>query len=277
MKVRYKIRAGAKRSELLLQCNYNPPGFLRNLYLRSHYSWTQRHADTLRQWLNEMLTPTKRSQPDMPTFSHVDLLAGSHVGMLYADTDLLKRLLPDVLRRWHGDMQTWRHTDACWHVDMLIQTCWCWHSDVLTSWCADMQTPWRHDADILTCQYANVQTRWCLHADLLTGWRVDMQTYRDADAVMLTGRLEETLTRGHTVTLKCLHGDMETRWRTNMLPCWHTDVDKVPCECVRDTEVPAASVQSPSPFNTINFERFTIFPEVYGSSLTRLTISRLST
>ena len=161
---------------------------------------------------------------------------------------------------------------------MLIQTCWCWHSDVLTSWCADMQTPWRHaDADILTCRYANVQTRWCLHADLVAGWRVDMQTYRHADAVMLTGRLEETLTRGHTVTLKCLHGDMETRWRTNMLPCWHTDVDKVPCECVRDTEVPAASVQSPSPFNTINFERFTIFPEVCGSSLTRLTISRLST
>ena len=278
MKIGYKIRTGAKRSKLLLQCNYNPPGFLGKFFLRSYYSWPQRHADTPRQWLKDMFTLIKRSQPDMPTFSHVDMLAGSHVGMLYADTDLLKRLLPDALRRWHGDMQTWRHTNACWHVDMLIQTCWCWHSDVLTSWCADMQTPWRHaDADILTCRYANVQTRWCLHADLMAGWRVDMQTYRHADAVMLTGRLEETLTRGHTVTLKCLHGDMETRWRTNMLPCWHTDVDKVPCECVRDTEVPAASVQSPSPFNTINFERFTIFPEVCGSSLTRLTISRLST
>lgn len=251
---------------------------MRNFYLRSHYSWTQRHADTLRQWRNEMLTPTKRSQPDMPTFSHVDMRQVVMLACWYAETDILKRLLPDALRRWHGDMQTWRHSDACWHVDILIQTCWCWHSDMLTSYCADMQTPWRHaDTDILTCRYANVQTRWCLHADRLTGWRVDMQTYRHADAVFLTGRLEETLTRGHTFTLKCWHGDMETRWRTNMLPCWHTDVDKVPCECVRDTEVPAASVQSPSPFNTINFERFTIFPEVCGSSLTRLTISRLST
>ena len=104
------------------------------------------------------------------------------------------------------------------------------------------------------------------HAVRRACWHVDIETYRHADAVML----EETLIREHTVTLKCWHGDLETRWRTDTLPCWHTD--RVPCECVRDTGVPAASVQLPLPFKTINFERFTIFPEVGGLPLTCLTI-----
>ena len=202
MKVRYKIRAGAKRSELLLHCNYNPPGFLRNFYQRSHYSWTQRHADTLRQWLNEMLTPTKRSQPDMPTFSHVDMLAGSHVGMLYADTDLLKRLLPDALRRWHGDMVTCRLGDTLTLVGML--TCW-----------------FRHvDADILTCWQAGVLT--CRRPEdtlMLTFWHADMQTCRHADVYTLTLWQADVLTckRTDTLMLSCWQADLKRRWHVDIL------------------------------------------------------------
>ena len=212
MKVRYKIRAGAKRSELLLQCNYNPPGFLRNFYLGSHYSWTQRHANTLRQWLDEILTPTKRSQPDLPTFSHVDMLAGSHIGMLYADTDLLKRLLPDALRRWHADLETlWRlltcwHADSdmlmltfwhadklvCWHADAL-QTRWCWHSDMSICKRADTLTFTRWPSDRLTCWHANVQTRWYCHADRPT-WR-DADTWTYCHTQMLTWRHADELIR----------------------------------------------------------------------------------
>ena len=48
--------------------------------------------------------------------------------------------------------------------------------------------------------------------------------------------------------------------------------DRLPCECVRDTGPPVASVQSPLPFKTINFERLNIFPEVCGLPLTRIIL-----
>ena len=178
-----KVSTRSDQVQNVQNCCYNAiiilRVFLRNFYLRSHYSWTQRHADTLRQWRNEMLTPTKRSQPDMPTFSHVDMRQVVMLACWYAETDLLKRLLPDALRRWHGDMQTWRHSDACWHVDILIQTCWCWHSDMLT--CRGPE-----DTLILTFWHADMQT--CRHADVytLTVWQADVLTCKRTDTLMLS-------------------------------------------------------------------------------------------
>ena len=211
----------------------------------------------------------------MPTFSHVDMLTGSHVGML-----VRWHWLAEKLTTWRAETLTWWHADlkTLWLADILT----CWHADAL------IETPWGYaDADILTCRYVNVQTRWptdrlltSQHADMpickrtdtlmltrwptdrLTGWRTDnvltcgqadeltcrhanMQMSRHAAgwlAYMLTLKRTDTLTRGHTVTLKC----------------WHWG--------------PCVSVQSPLPFKTIKFERFTIFPEVCGLPLTRIII-----
>lgn len=207
MKIGYKIRADAKHLKLLLQWNYNPPGSLRNFYLRSHYSWTQRHANTLRQWLKDMFTLIKRSQPDMPTFSHVDMLAGSHVGML-----VRWHWLAETFTTWHAETLTWWYTDlrhsdllTFWHADRLVclQTRWLRHPEdtlMLTFWHADMQTSrhgdlltgyWR--ANMLTCRYPNVQARWCWHADLLTA---DMLAYWQ-------------------------RAEMWLGWRANMPTCWY--------------------------------------------------------
>lgn len=236
MKIGYKIRTGAKRSKLLLQCNYNPPGFLGKFFLRSYYSWPQRHADTPRQWLKDMFTLIKRSQPDMPTFSHVDMLAGSHVGVL-----VRWHWPAETLTTWRAETLTWwytglRHSDwlAFWHADRLVclQTHWWRHPEdtlMLTFWHNDMQTSrhgdlltccWR--ANMLTCRYANVQARWCWHTDLLL-LTADMLACRRRADMWLGWRATWRATwRANMVT--CRYANVQTRWQAGLLTCWHWNV-----------------------------------------------------
>ena len=150
----------------------------------------------------------------------------------YADTDLLKRLLPDALRRWHGDIQAWRHSDwlAFWHADRLVclQTHWWRHPEdtlMLTFWHNDMQTSrygdllsgcWR--ANLLTCRYANVQARWCWHTDLLL-LTADMLACRRRADMWLGWR---ATWRANMVT--CRYANVQTRWQGGLLTCWHWNV-----------------------------------------------------
>ena len=151
----------------------------------------------------------------------------------YADTGLLKRLLPDALRRWHGDVQAWRHSDLLtfWHADRLVclQTHWWRHPEdtlMLTFWHNDMQTSrhgdlltvcWR--ANMLTCRYANVQACWCWHTDLLLLTADMLACRRRADmwlgwrANMVTCRYANVLTRWQAGLLTCWHWNVQTRWQ----------------------------------------------------------------
>lgn len=150
----------------------------------------------------------------------------------YADADLLKRLLPDALRRWHGDIQAWRHSDwlAFWHADRLVclQTHWWRHPEdtlMLTFWHNDMQTSrhgdlltccWR--TNMLTCRYANVQARWCWHTDLLLLTADMLACRRRADMWLGWG----ATWRANMVT--CRYANVQTRWQAGLLTCWHWNV-----------------------------------------------------